>query len=210
MFFSKHVPTLLRASSSSTRRFFAYPSTVSFPARCSSSSSSTGFDVHSDLTSKNYFKVLGIPESFDVDPKHVSERFKSLQREWHPDHHYSGESGTDPDKAAAISSLVNEAYKALKSPHTRAKHLLALLGQDEDPDMSPDFLAWVVQFREAIDDAEGDEETVEKLADQVNGSIEELLSQLRNSFSRGSLEDAASQTAQLKYMWRMRTALEEQ
>jgi len=76
--------------------------------------------------------------------------------------------------------------------------------------MSPDFLAWVVQFREAIDDAEGDEETVEKLADQVNGSIEELLSQLRNSFSRGSLEDAASQTAQLKYMWRMRTALEEQ
>lgn len=169
----------------------------------------SGFDVDNDLTHKNYFKILGIPQSFDVNTKDVHERFKSLQKEWHPDNHYSGESGTDPEKAAVISSLVNEAYKALKTPHTRAKHLLALLDVDEDPDMTPDFLAWVVEFRESIDDAEGDTETVAKLTEEVESNIETILADLRDSFSHGKLEDAASQTAQLKYMWRMRTTLED-
>ncbi len=113
-----------------------------------------------------------------MDTDDLATRFKTLQREWHPDRHASGSTGTDPAKAADMSSLINEAYNALRTPHTRANHLLAIFGEDDDPEMEPEFLAWVVEYREKIADAESDSEQISQLKDEVKQFCDDCLRSL--------------------------------
>lgn len=158
---------------------------------------------------KNYFQVLGVPQQFDVDIGELATRFKTLQRDWHPDRHASGKTGTDPTKAANVSALLNEAYNALRTPHTRANHLLSILGEDDEPEMDPEFLAWVVEYREKIADAESDCEQISQLKVEVGRICENCLETLGDSFDNNRLEEAAKHSAKLRYLWRMSNALHE-
>lgn len=157
----------------------------------------------------NYFKVLGVPQQFDVDLEDMASRFKSLQRKWHPDRHASGESGSNPEKAAETSALLNEAYNALRSPDTRARHLLTLMDGDDEPEIEPTFLSWVLEYREKISNVEPGSDQLVQLNEEVSQAYNDCLELLESSFTDGRVEDASKQTAKLKYLTRMRTALED-
>lgn len=69
----------------------------------------------------SYFTLLGVPVG--VDDATLSARFKDLSRRYHPDRWATADAAT---QAAALdsSALVNDAFRTLRDPFTRAEYLL--------------------------------------------------------------------------------------
>lgn len=110
------------------------------------------------------FSLLGLPRSFDVDPKALEASYRALQAQLHPDKHHSGSSSSSSVAAAAeASAAVNAAVALLRCPLARARFLLDGTRPDrEDFDAGqgekevlddPELLAEVMEAREEVEEA---------------------------------------------------------
>jgi len=108
----------------------------------------------SDLFSKNYFEIFNIPVSFELDVNQLSEFYRQLQKEVHPDR-FASASEQESRLAVQMTSLVNQAFDTLKMPVSRAHYLLKLAGldidHDQDTTMDPMFLMEQMELREEIE-----------------------------------------------------------
>src|SRR5688572_7219889 len=75
----------------------------------------------------DYFAFLGVPRRLNIDANELERRFRDLSRQFHPDYFYNA---TPAERLASLerSSYLNDAYRALRNPITRAEHLLAIEG----------------------------------------------------------------------------------
>lgn len=103
----------------------------------------------------NNFALFGFRPRFDIDPAVLRERYLRLTREVHPDRS-PGEGEGDALERERLSARVNEAYRVLLSPISRAEYLLELSGGDsaaKDKRVPPELLSTTLMIREEIDDA---------------------------------------------------------
>src|SRR5438046_8616665 len=106
--------------------------------------------------SRNYFELFGLPQRFGCDPVSLEDAYRRLQTEVHPDRFASG---SDQEKRLALqsSARVNEAYRALKDPVSRAQYLLSLNGIDAlsetDTQLPLEFLERQLERRETAAEA---------------------------------------------------------
>ncbi len=77
---------------------------------------------------EDYFTVLGLPRSLDVDSKAAEARFYELSRRLHPDRF--GRKPEQLENAMQRSALLNDAYRALRSADTRLDYFLDLEGRE--------------------------------------------------------------------------------
>ena len=77
--------------------------------------------------SGDYFAFLGVPRRLNLDAVTLERRFRAISRECHPDFFYNA---TPAERRACLerSSLLNDAYRALKHPISRIEYLLRLEG----------------------------------------------------------------------------------
>ncbi len=75
----------------------------------------------------SYFEVFGLPRNLQVDLAALERNFYRLSRTLHPDV-YVRASRQEQDWSLANSSLLNDAYRALKDPLRRTEYLLTLEG----------------------------------------------------------------------------------
>ncbi|XP_050679642.1 uncharacterized protein LOC126975684 [Leptidea sinapis] len=66
----------------------------------------------------NYFKIMGVHETYDINENDLSMKFKHLQKLLHPDK-FANKNKTEQEISERYSSLVNEAYKTLLEPLSR-------------------------------------------------------------------------------------------
>src|SRR5690348_13439555 len=76
---------------------------------------------------QDYFLTLGVEHTFNFENAALERRFHWLQRESHPDR-FAGATDGIQDSALDRSSAINEAYRTLRDPLRRTKHLLAIYG----------------------------------------------------------------------------------
>ena len=101
----------------------------------------------------NPFSTLGIPPAFDLNEADLHRRFIQLSSANHPDRF------SDPDEqadAADASASINDAYRTLVNPESRANALLSLLGgaaKEKDTSLPKQFLIEVMEVREKLDEA---------------------------------------------------------
>lgn len=111
--------------------------------------------IHPDAAGMDYFTLLGLPETFEIDSAELRRKYLALSRHVHPDFHVR----ENPDVQALhlrVSSALNEAYQTLRDPASRAAYLLERLGgQSATADKSvPDgFLESMMMMREELEDA---------------------------------------------------------
>ncbi len=105
---------------------------------------------------QNHFDLFGLPPAFAVEPDALERSYREIQSRVHPDRFaHAG----DAERRASLqwTTRVNEAYRTLKDPVQRAKHLLELNGVDvafeTNTAMPADFLAQQMELREALEDA---------------------------------------------------------
>ena len=113
------------------------------------------------------FSLLGLPRSFDVDPRALEASYRALQAQLHPDKHHhrsspSSSSSSDDDRnraslaaaaAAEASAAVNAAVALLRCPLARARFLLDGTRPDRD-DEDAGTQGGEMGSREAFDDPE--------------------------------------------------------
>src|SRR4051812_36833385 len=75
----------------------------------------------------DHFKTFGIDRSFGIDRDSLEKRFHEMQSESHPDRHMHSDAARR-DQALTDSSDINRAYRTLRDPLPRTKHLLSLYG----------------------------------------------------------------------------------
>jgi len=103
----------------------------------------------------DYFQLLGLPRTFELDAEELHRRFLALNRHAHPDYH-AGETPEVQQLSLQISAAVNDAYRTLKDPAGRAAYLLELLGgksSAEDKSVPEGFLGTMMMMQEEIADA---------------------------------------------------------
>ena len=76
---------------------------------------------------KDFFATLGIKRTFAVESAALERRFHLLQRDAHPDR-FAAQHPDLVESALERSSDINEAYRILRNPMQRTKHLLSLYG----------------------------------------------------------------------------------
>jgi molecular chaperone HscB len=105
---------------------------------------------------QSHFDLFGLPPAFAVEADALERSYREIQSRVHPDRFaHAG----DAERRASLqwTTRVNEAYRTLKDPVQRAKHLLELNGVDvafeTNTAMPADFLAQQMALRESLEDA---------------------------------------------------------
>lgn len=126
------------------------------------------------------FTLFGLPQQQRQDREQLDARRRSLQAKVHPDR-FAHEGASAQRVAMQWAVRVNQAYQRLSDPLSRAAYLCELRGvavnADSNTAMPAAFLAQQMQWREALDDAQGTA-PVEQLDAQVTqhelGMLDEL------------------------------------
>src|ERR671923_2580592 len=110
------------------------------------------------LTSSNHFELFGLAPAFALDDLALERAYREIQSQVHPDRFaHAG----DAERRASLqwTTRVNEAYRTLKNPVQRGKHLLELHGVDvafeTNTQMPSDFLMQQLELREELESATG-------------------------------------------------------
>ena len=119
------------------------------------------------------FELFGLPTAFALDRTQLDLQWKSLQREAHPDR-FASEGAASQRVAMQWSVRINEAYNRLKDPLKRAAYLCELHGAavnaENNTSMPPAFLMQQMEWREALDEAQGDVNGLTQLANDTNAA----------------------------------------
>lgn len=127
---------------------------------------------------KDHFATLGIKRTFAVESAALERRFHLLQRDTHPDR-FAAQHPDLLEAALQRSSDVNEAYRTLRDPMARTKHLLSLYGfsVEQAKKVPPELLETVMNVQEKIAELEF---AVNGRSAQVREEMKPLEDELRN------------------------------
>jgi molecular chaperone HscB len=128
----------------------------------------------------NDFTLFGLPERFAIDRADLDARWRELQGSVHPDR-FAADGAAAQRLAMQWSVRINEAYRRLREPLSRAAYLCELRGAPIDAQrntaMPGDFLIQQMAWREALEDASSDA-ALGELDREVNAAESDLLAQL--------------------------------
>jgi molecular chaperone HscB len=151
------------------------------------------------------FQLFGLPQRFAQERPDIDRRWKDLQREAHPDK-FAAQGPAAQRVALQWSVRINEAYQRLKDPLKRAAYLCELRGAPieahSNTAMPPAFLMEQMEWREALDEASGEDE-LEDLARRVQARRREMLAAIEQLLDReGDAAAAARQVRALMFVER--------
>jgi molecular chaperone HscB len=129
----------------------------------------------------NDFVLFGLPEQFAIDRADLDVRWRKLQASAHPDK-FAADGGAAQRIAMQWSVRINEAYRRLREPLSRASYLCGLRGAPIDAErntaMPAAFLMQQMGWREALDEARADADALAALDAEVRRTEHELLHQV--------------------------------
>ena len=104
-----------------------------------------------------YFEALGIEPRLTLDASALQKRFYELSRQWHPDR-FSTRPAAEQELALETTALLNDAFRTLKDPVTRAEYVLSANGLEvstqRGKDVPPELLEEVLEFNMALEEAD--------------------------------------------------------
>lgn len=155
---------------------------------------------------RNYFELFGLAPDFAVDTALLAERYRALQRQFHPDR-FAHAPDADRRLAVQLAAHLNEAYQTLRDPLRRGRYLLQLTGVDTEEEtdtvMDPEFLMEQMSLRERLEDAGGTGE-LQILADELEARYERQLSDLAAAFAARNHTTARARVRELQFLAKVR------
>ena len=164
------------------------------------------------LTSSSHFELFGLPAVFSLDQEMLEKAYRDIQSQVHPDRFaHAG----DAERRASLqwTTRVNEAYRTLKSPVQRAKHLLELHGVDvafeTNTAMPSEFLMQQMELRERLEEAK-DSSSLDGLRNELSSTRKSLEDEIAQEIdSRKNYKGAADLVRKLQFLHRLDEEIDE-
>jgi len=103
----------------------------------------------------DYFAFFGLPVKLRIDSAELEKRFHQLSWKLHPDN-FVRASEKEREISLALSSELNDAYRALREPLSRMEYLLAHSGMRKEgahkQQAPPELLEEVFELNESLDE----------------------------------------------------------
>lgn len=142
----------------------------------------------------DYFEFFDLPRNLGIEAADLEKRFHALSRKWHPDL-FARKSQAEREESLEASAILNDAYRTLREPVSRALYLLKLegfeVGEQGSRDVPPELLEEVFELNMALEELrEGDDSALPQLKDakqRFEGMRDELDAELAGKFSAWDL-----------------------
>src|SRR5262245_8725000 len=164
---------------------------------------------------QSHFELFGLPAAFGLDREALEKAYRDIQSRVHPDRFaHAG----DAERRASLqwTTRVNEAYRTLKDPVQRAKHLLELHGVDvgfeTNTQMPTDFLLQQLELREELEaaSAKKDASRLDAIRERLRGEKHVLETQIGDAIDqKKNYEGAAGQVRKLMFLDRLDAEIDE-
>jgi molecular chaperone HscB len=163
---------------------------------------------------QDYYALLGLPQKLQLSGDELQRRFYELSRQLHPDR-FMRKPERERQYSLDASSILNDAYRALKDPVKRAQYVLNQegfdVGEQRSKDVPPELLEEVFELNMALEEMRsGDDsarpqlETAEKnftnMLSDVDRQLENLFEQYDRSPSRDKLSEVRGALNRRKYI----------
>ncbi|MFN7835502.1 MAG: Fe-S protein assembly co-chaperone HscB [Burkholderiaceae bacterium] len=160
----------------------------------------------------NDFELFGLTPGFAIDADALQQTFLRLQARLHPDKFGQADQAAQR-LALQWATRINEAYRRLREPVSRAVYLCELrgvaVGADTSIPLPGDFLMQQIEWREALAQA-ADAPTLDLLQTQVEQVAGDLLRRIGVAFDEThDYPTAATLTRQLMFIDKFRLALDD-
>jgi molecular chaperone HscB len=163
----------------------------------------------------DFFGLFGLQPVFRLDEAALDAAFRELQGQVHPDR-YAHASDTEKRLSMQWATRVNEAYRTLRKPLSRARYLLSLRGVDvaleSNTAMSTEFLMAQLEWREAVEDARqaGEARALEKLQGQLRLESRSLVDGLGVDLDdRHADQDAAESVRRMMFLEKLQQEIDD-
>lgn len=153
-----------------------------------------------DEMQQSYFALFNLEPRFALATEQLDLAYRALVARIHPDRFVHADP-QEQRRAMLLATQANEAYRTLKKPLLRARHLLGVRGLDVEQrgaGAPQRFLIEQMEWREALIDAQAarDWNTLQKLAQSVGERIAALHRQLEQQLDALNDGAAAAQSLQ--------------
>jgi len=138
---------------------------------------------------QNYFELFGLAPFFGIDGARLDRAYHELQAKVHPDR-FAHLPETERRLSMQWATRVNEAYRTLKHPLSRAQYLLELYGMDtrheSNTAMPAEFLMEQMEWREAAAEAREAEDVgeLESLHHRLRAQADTLFAEIEKDIDR--------------------------
>ncbi|XP_063710063.1 iron-sulfur cluster co-chaperone protein HscB [Culicoides brevitarsis] len=152
-------------------------------------------------TSRSYFSLLNVSESFDVNSSKLTENFRQLQSVVHPDK-FSNKSEMEQKHAMDWSSLLNKAYSTLSTPFKRAEYMLSIKNvtiPERNETLDPEFLMEMMERNEEIAEFETRKEFDEYL-EKLKTELDDLYKGFAKLLEQNETENALKALIRIRYV----------
>jgi molecular chaperone HscB len=150
----------------------------------------------------DHFARLGLPAALDVDAGALDKAYFAGQRQWHPDR-FVGKPAEQRAKASVEAAALNDAYRTLKDPLTRAFYMAQLNGVELPGDGKtiddPELLMEAMEAREELQEADGIAQ-VDALAAKARDELQRSLAGLGGLFLANDKPAIRKALLRLRYL----------
>jgi len=150
----------------------------------------------------DHFARLGLPAALEIDAGALDKAYFAEQRLWHPDR-FVGKAPEARAKASIEAAALNDAYRTLKDPLSRAVYLAGLKGVEMPADGKtiddPELLMEAMEAREELHEA-GSIAQVDALAAKVRDELQRALAGLARLFLANDKPAIRKALLRLRYL----------
>lgn len=150
----------------------------------------------------DHFARLGLPAALGLDAAALDRAYFAAQRQWHPDR-FVGRPAEERARASTEAAALNDAYRTLKEPLSRAVYLAELGGIELPGDGrtidDPDLLMEAMETREELQEAVTPQ-AVDALAERCRGEVSKALAGLDTLFLRNDKVAIRKTLLRLRYL----------
>ncbi len=136
-----------------------------------------------------YYTLFGLDRKLNLNTNELQQRFYDLSRQLHPDR-FMRKSEAERQYSLDASSILNDAYRALKDPVKRAQYVLSQegfeIGEQRSKDVPPELLEEVFELNMALEEMRSGDDSarpqLESAQNNFTNTLNEVDRQLEAQF----------------------------
>ena len=128
---------------------------------------------------EDYYALFGLERKLNLSGEELQRRFYDLSRQLHPDR-FMRKPERERQYSLDASSILNDAYRALKDPVKRAQYVLSQegfdIGEQRSKDVPPELLEEVFELNMALEEMRGGDDSVRPQLESAENNFTNMLS----------------------------------